>query len=76
MNLNKHTKAELISKINGLNSKQVELLNSKPTNYSSNTTFFQVILKTILYFKAIILKIAFIAFIIKLVKKRKNKKQT
>jgi len=69
MNLNKHTKAELISKINGLNSKQLDLLNSKPTNLASNTTFFQVILKTILYFKAIILKIAFIAFIIKLVKK-------
>lgn len=69
MNLKKYTKAELISKINGLNSKQLDLLNSNSTNSSNNTTFFQVILKTILYFKSLILKIAFIAFIIKLVKK-------
>nr|YP_009498208.1 hypothetical protein [Lactarius deliciosus]AWX52994.1 hypothetical protein [Lactarius deliciosus] len=69
MNLKKYTKAELISKINGLNSKQLDLLNSNSTNSSNNTTFFQVILKTILYFKSILLKIAFIAFIIKLIKK-------
>lgn len=69
MNLKKYTKAELISKINGLNSKQLDLLNSNSTNYSNNTTFFQIILKTILYFKSIILKITFIAFLIKIFKK-------
>jgi hypothetical protein len=69
MNLNKQTKAELISKINSLNSKQLDLMNSNSTKNSNNTTFFQVILNTILYFKSIILKITFIAFLIKLIKK-------
>jgi len=71
MNLKKYTKDELINKFRNLESKQLELLNSKSTKSSDNTTFIQVILESILYFKAIILKITFITLIIKIFKRFK-----
>jgi hypothetical protein len=69
MNLKKYTKAELINKFRNLESKQLELMNSNTTKSSNNTTFIQVIIKAILYFKAIILKLTFLALIIKIFKR-------
>jgi hypothetical protein len=57
-NLNKFTKAELISKF-----KKLEIKNSNENN--SNTTLFSKILDFILYFKTLILKITLISIIIK-----------
>lgn len=68
-NLQKNTKAELISKLNSLKTKQLEIMNSNTTNISNNPTLFKVILKNILYFKSIILKVTLIALIIKLFKR-------
>lgn len=68
-NLKKLTKAELISKLNSLKTKQLEIMNSNTTNISNNPTLFKVILKNILYFKSIILKVTLIALIIKLFKR-------
>jgi len=57
MNLKKYTKAELISKINGL----------KQNN--NNPTFFSKTLGFILLFKSFILKFTLIAIIVKIFKK-------
>src|SRR6266702_225875 len=63
MNLKKYTKAELISKINGL----------KQNN--NNPTFFSKTLGFILLFKSFILKFTLIAIIVKRFKKIVNKKE-
>jgi hypothetical protein len=57
-NLNKFTKAELISKF-----KKLEIKNSNVNN--SNTTLFSKFLDFILYFKTLIFKITLISILIK-----------
>jgi hypothetical protein len=59
-NLKNYTKAELISKINGLASN---------TTNSNNNTIFKIILKNLLYYKNILLKITLIALIIRILKR-------
>lgn len=66
MNLKKYTKAELISKMNQLKAKNNNF------NYSTNSndnTIFKIILKNIIYFKTLILKVTLIALVIKIFKK-------
>jgi hypothetical protein len=58
-NIKKYTKAELISKINGLKAKQID----------SNSSLFTNIMNFLLIFKSLILKITLIAIIIKVFKK-------
>jgi hypothetical protein len=58
-NINKYTKAELISKINGLKAKQID----------SNSSLFTNLMSFLLLFKSFILKITLIALIIKVFKK-------
>ena len=65
-NINKYTKAELISKMNQLKSKQ---LDSNISTNSNDNTIFKIIIKNILYFKTLILKITLLALIIKVFKK-------
>jgi len=67
MNLNKFTKAELISKFKTLDSK----VKNKQTNQSaqSSQTLTALIVTTLVNFKAIILKITLLAFLIKSFKK-------
>lgn len=61
MNLNKYTKAELISKFKSLQTKQ--------TNHNSNQTLFGFIITNLMYFKGLLLKITLFAFLIKSFKK-------
>jgi hypothetical protein len=67
MNLNKHTKAELINKFRKLESKQLDLINNNTT--TKNNSIFKTIIENILYFKAILLKITLIAIVVKIFKK-------
>jgi hypothetical protein len=60
MNLNKFTKAELISKLQNKQNKQVN---------KDNVTISSLIITNLIYFKTLILKITFIAFLIKYLKK-------
>jgi hypothetical protein len=60
MNLNKLTKAELISKF-----KKLDLKNSS----NKNQSFYSKIIENILLIKSILLKITLIALIIKILKK-------
>jgi hypothetical protein len=59
MNLKKFTKAELISKINGIKSK----------NNDSNPTLFSSLMNFLLVFKTFLLKFTLIALIIRVFKK-------
>jgi hypothetical protein len=59
-NLNKFTKAELISKF-----KKLEIKNSNVNNSNTNTTLFSKILDFILYFKTLIFKVTLISILIK-----------
>lgn len=61
MNLNKYTKAELISKFKNLQNKQ--------SNNNSNPTISSIIIYNIIKFKSILMKITIIAFLIKSLKK-------
>jgi len=63
-NLNKFTKAELISKF-----KKLEIKNSNVNNSNTNTTLFSKILDFILYFKTLIFKVTLISILIKWIKK-------
>jgi len=63
-NLNKFTKAELISKF-----KKLEIKNSNVNNSNTNTTLFSKILDFILYFKTLIFKVTLISILIKWFKK-------
>jgi hypothetical protein len=63
MNMNKHTKAELISKF-----KKLETKNSS----NNNQSIFSKIIENILLLKSILLKFTLISLIIKIIKKYKN----
>lgn len=64
MNLNKFTKAELISKFKKLESK-----NSNLNNTENNQSLFSKIIDFILYFKGLIFKITLITILIRTIKK-------
>lgn len=61
-NLNKYTKAELISKFKNLE-------NNNSNNNPNNTNIFSKIIKSILLFKSIILKLTLITFLVRWIKK-------
>lgn len=63
MNLNKFTKAELIQRFRKLETKHTE------NTLSNNSSIFVSFMKTLLYFKSLILKITLIAVLIKIFKK-------